>query len=201
MRRAIRAIAVAALLAAALAASPARASSWFVGVEVGDFDPSGFSDAYDAVYGGGLTPVGLRVEWSAERWFAVLSAARMETEGERVVLVPQPVGTGVASRLELEPVRLSVAYRFRPGRAWRPYAGGGISTLGIREETRFDDFSDRTQGLHVLGGISWRRRALRAGAELVVSTIDSGDAGGLLEPFGEDDLGGRTLSLYLGWSF
>lgn len=204
MSRAVRRgsrIAAAALAVAWLAAAPAGAGGWFVGAEAGDFDPSGFSQAYDAVYGESLTPVGLRVEWSAERWFVALSAARMEADGERVVLVPQPAGTGVATTLELEPARLSVAYRFRPRRTWRPYAGAGLSSLEVREETRFEEFSDRTSGLHVLGGVSWQRRALRAGAELVVSTIDAGDAAGLLDQFGEDDLGGRTLSLYLGWSF
>jgi len=193
----------AALLAAvAIAvAAPASAGSWFVGAEVGDFDPSGFSDAYDAIYGESLTPVGLRVEWSGRSWFAALSVSRMEADGERVVLVPRPVGTGVATRLELEPVRLSLARRFRPGSAWRPYVGAGLTSLGLREETRFEEFSDRTSGFHVLGGVSWQRRHLRAGAELVVSTVDAGGAEGLLDQFGEDDLGGRTLALYLGWSF
>lgn len=192
------------LLAAWLAgagAAGAEAGKYFLGAQVGLFEPTGFADSFDAVYGGSLVPLGVRFEVGGPRWFAALTAAQMEADGERVVLVPQPVGTGVATELTLRPYRFSLARRFRGAEAWRPYVGGGVTVLDWRESTSFDTVSDMAHGLHVVGGVARERGRWRWGGEAVVSRIDAGANAGLLEQFGEDDLGGVEIAVYAGWSF
>jgi len=198
--RATTRLALAGWLAGATVAG-AETGRYFLGAQIGLFEPTGFADSFDAVYGGSLVPLGVRFEVGGPRWFASLAAAQMEADGERVVLVPQPVGTGVATELTLRPFRFTVARRFRDAGAWRPYVGGGLTVLDWRESTSFETVSDISHGYHALGGAARQRGRWRWGGEVVASRVDVGSNAGLLEQFGEDDLGGVEIAVYAGWSF
>lgn len=199
----MRIVAAAALVVALAGASAlgAQQNRFLVGAQIGVFEPSGFADTYDAVYGDTLTPIGLRFEIDWGRWFGALTVERMKADGERVALVPEPVPTGIPISLTLTPVRLSAARRFRDGAAWRPYVGGGVTVLSWKEEDEFESTSSTDFGAHLLGGLAWHGARMRAGGELVWSTVPNALEGGVSQELGEDDLGGLSASLYVGWSF
>jgi hypothetical protein len=188
-----------------LLALPAAASAegrFFVGLQIGSYEPEGFADSFDAVYGETLTPIGVRFELVGARWFAALSYSEMAADGERVVFVPGPVGTGISSKLTLRPLRLSAARRFRSGSSWRPYVGAGVTGMSFEESTAFEKASSTEIGVHLMGGLGWAGSGrFRAGGELVYTTVSNAIEGPVAAFYGEDDLGGVELSLYAGWSF
>lgn len=196
-----------ALLAGLCSVSAALAEEgrFLVGLQFGTFEPVGFSDSYDAVYGESLTPLGARFEWMFSDRFALhLQTSFIQADGELVAIVPGEgiFPTGVPTELELNPWHLTVAWRIHPEGPWSGHLGAGITLVRFQESNELEDLSASGIGGHVAAGV---RRALgrwAVGAEALYSlapdTIEQAGAAGL---FNEDDAGGLSAHLLVGYSF
>jgi len=200
MRRTAWLLVVVAVLSAASAGAAER---FYVGLTAGLFEPYGFADAYDAVYGETLTPIGFELETRlGERWFLALASDFSSADGERVALVPEPVPTGVATELKLNPWRLTFGRVFRAGRPLTVRLGAGATLLSWKETSELESVSGSDLGGHVLLGVRNAFGRFALGAEAVYSTIpDALPEGGAAAQLGEDDLGGLALLATAGWSF
>jgi hypothetical protein len=197
----------AALLGTTVLAAGARAeeSRFLAGVEAGTFEPTGFADSYDAVYGESLTPIGLRLEWAFHRSFALaMSGTFMSAEGEQVAILPgeEPVPTGIATDLDLDFWHLTLAWRLHPEGPWSGYLGAGPSWAKFSEQSEFGDASSDKVGGHAAAGIRRSFGRVVVGAEALYATIpDSIGETGAAAAFGEDDVGGLAATLLVGYAF
>jgi hypothetical protein len=164
-----------------------------------------------AVSGGGgqvLLPWGI---------FAQLAMSRFRSDGERVFVGPgdEVFRLGIPATVTITPVEFTVGWRYgardtivRPplrigARRPRviPYGGGGYSSYGYRETSRFatasEDVSERFGGYHLTGGVEYlAHRWVAVGAELSWASIpDALGQGGVSAAFGEDNLGGTSVRL------
>lgn len=197
------------LLLAVAGAGPgalwAEGERFLVGLEAGPFEPEGFADSYDAVYGESLNPIGARFEWNVRpRFLLALSASLVSADGEQVVILDGegPVSTGVPTELELQPWHLTAAFRIHPEGPWSGYVGGGPTLLRFDESSEFERDSGTELGYHVAGGVrrSFGRFVVGVGA-LYSSIPDAVGEGGISAELGEDDLGGLATMLLLGYAF
>ncbi len=172
-------------------------------LRAGAFDMLQAEESYDAVYGDQMTQLGLRFEWRPRAaWFWSLASDLGEVDGERVVLVPEPIPTGIETTLQLNPWQLSTGWIFGPQRTWSPYLGGGITYLRLEEESDLETVSESGTGAHVLLGMRFRAAPLVLAGEALYSSVPDilGD-GGAAAVFDEDDAGGLALTLRAGWEF
>jgi hypothetical protein len=194
------------LLATCLAAG-ARAdeSRFLAGIQAGVFEPTGFADSYDAVYGDSLTPIGARFEWAFHQSFALaLSGNFMSSEGEQVAILPgeEPVPTGIATDLDLDFWHLTFAWRIHPEGPWSGYLGAGASWAKFGEQSELGEISSDTVGGHAAAGIRRSFGRVVVGAEALYATIpDSIGEAGAAAAFGEDDVGGLAATLLVGYAF
>lgn len=180
-----------------------------LGVRVGVFEPLAFADAYDAVYGDALTPIGARFEFRPRRapyarpkWFLALSTDFAASDGEAVALVPEPVPTGIATTLELNPWHLTSGWLFRPATRFHPYLGAGVTALRWKEEDEFESVSATDVGAHAVAGLRWRAfdLPLAIDGELLYYLVPGVfDEAGAAAVFGEKDLGGLQAALTVSW--
>jgi hypothetical protein len=198
------------LLGALAAVGPicAQEPRFLVGFQAGIFEPEGFSDSYDAVYGESLQPLGLRFEWAITERFALhLQSHLMSADGEQVAIVPGTgiVPTGIETELELNPWHLTAAWRIHPEGPWSGHVGIGPTLVRAKESNEFGEVSMSGFGGHLAAGI---RRAFGASGAFVVgaegiyatapSTFEDAGAAGF---FDEDDGGGLTAQLLVGYAF
>jgi hypothetical protein len=196
-----------ALLAALLALSPAAAQDgrFLVGLQAGVFEPAGFADSYDAVYGETMVPLGLRFEWALGERFALhLQTSFGKADGELVAIVPGVgnVPTGVPTELELNAWHLTAAWRIHPEGPWSGHLGVGPTLVLFDESNELEDVSSDGFGGHAAAGVRRAFGRWAVGAEAIYSlapdTIGEEGAGG---SFDEDDAGGLTAQLFVGYSF
>jgi hypothetical protein len=203
VRRAATGIALAAALAAT-GDSAAEGARFYAGASAGVFEPLGFSDSYDAVYGETLVPLGAAFEARlGSRWFVGLSTELASADGERVALVPEPVPTGVATELELNPWHLTFGWIGGSDAGWSVRLGGGATLLSWKETSAAGDASGSDPGAHLSVAVRRALGSFRLGARALYSTVpDALDEGaGAGAAFGEDDLGGLSLAATAGWAF
>jgi hypothetical protein len=128
--------------------------------------------------------------------FVQASYRRATKTGQRVVILDDEVfGLGIPTELVTQPLNLTAGVKLR-GPRLRPYLGGGLTLLSVKETAPFadedDDVDERFTGAHGVAGtdflvMSW----LAVGAEVEYSTVKTKlDNSGVLAEFGEDDLGG-----------
>jgi len=202
-----RKVAVALLLAAACGLAPglAQEERFFVGAQVGVFEPLGFADSYDAVYGESLMPIGVRFEWAiTERFALALQTSLLEADGELVAIVPGSgtFPTGIPTELELNPWHLTAAWRFHPEGPWSGYLGAGPTLVRFSESNEFEDLSSDGFGGHAAAGIRRAFGRWAIGAEALYAVApDTFEEAGAAGAFGEDDAGGLTAQLLVGYSF
>ena len=205
MRRTTKILAAISFLALSAGAARAEGERFLAGAEVGVFEPGGFSDSYDAVYGDSLLPIGARFEWAFHPRFAVaLSTAFMSASGEQVVILPGEgtVGTGIETDLDLNPWNLTFAWRIHPEGPWSGYLGLGPTWMRYSEQSEFEELSSDTVGGHAAAGLRRSFGRLVMGLEAQYSSIpDAFGEGGAAAAFGEDDLGGITAKLLVGYAF
>jgi Outer membrane protein beta-barrel domain len=204
-RIAVLAFLLTALLAAGSTSARAQEGKFLVGLEVGLFEPLGFYDSYDAVYGDSLAPVGARFEWAILPRFAVaISGTAMSSDGEQVAILPgePPVPTGIETSFDLTYLHLTAAWRIHPEGPWSGYVGGGPTWASFEESSEFEAFSESNVGGHVAAGIRRSFGRFVLGAEALYATIpDAIGEAGAAAAFGEDDAGGLAATLLLGYAF
>ena len=134
--------------------------------------------------------------------FVSLRASRFRRHGERVfVFNDEQFHLGIPVTVSVVPVELALGYRFGPRRFLVPYGGGGIGWYGFDETSRFADASEniheRALGYHLVGGAELRiMRLLGTAFEAAWSRVPDAlprHPDGVLEEFGESNLGGMTL--------
>ena len=183
-----------------------------LGVRVGAFEPLAFADSYDAVYGESLVPYGARFEFRPRRapyarpkWFLALATDFVEADGEAVAFVPEPVPTGTATTLELNPWHLTSGWLFRPATRLHPYAGVGVTALRWEERDEFGTLSATDVGAHAVVGLRWRAFyvPLAVDGELLYYTVPGAldDSEGAAGFFRETDFGGLTAAVTVSWEF
>jgi hypothetical protein len=141
--------------------------------------------------------------------FLSVSGTYFEKTGERVFLAKAGdpwFRLGHPLKLRLIPVNLVVGYRFHVGSSVVPYlAVGGGATFYTEESTigGITESVEKTEGTGiVMGGIDYVNRNLLFGLQASWSTVpNSVGVGGVSAIYGEDDLGGVTVSARLGVRF
>ena len=186
-------------------AAVAQDERFLVGLEVGLFEPMGFSDSYDAVYGDSLVPVGGRFEWAIAPAFGLaLSGTFMSSDGEQVAILPDEgiVPTGISTSLDLTYLHLTAAWRLHPEGPWSGYLGAGPTWAKFEESSEFETTSRSHVGGHAAAGIRRSFGRFVLGAEALYAIVpDLVGAAGAAQAFGEDDGGGLAATLLLGYAF
>ncbi len=160
------------------------------------------SDSFDAVLGTDrLTTYGGGVELTEGSALLVVGAWRASKDGQRVFVSDGDVfPLGIPLEATVIGIEISGAWRFRRlSTRVIPYAGGGYTSLQYQEDSSTDededDFDDRFNGFHVLGGVDVRLRSwLGVAAEVVWTSVpDAIGESGVSQAFDETDLGGTSI--------
>lgn len=155
-------------------------------------------DASGNKVGGGAQVIfanGLFVQFGLERY--------RKTGSRAFVFDGEVFALGISDTITVAPLTVTGGYRFRQFGRVLPYAGGGIGSYRLREESDFAEaeeiVDERFTGYHVLGGAEfglWRRGRLSISAAGEVEYAGVPNAlgtGGISQEFAEDDLGGTTV--------
>ena len=136
--------------------------------------------------------------------FARVAVSRTSQEGTRVIVVgDEAIPVGIATSIRMMPLEIAGGWQVGRGR-FVPYVGGGLLRLRYEETTDFDLPGDETSttfnGSVLFGGVNlWLGGPLGVGAEVqhrhLIGAI--GQAGASAA-FGENDLGGVTLRVWIG---
>lgn len=144
---------------------------------------------------------GVEVHRLWRRLFVRADLSRFVKLGERVFVVDGevfPLGTEL--EVTMTPIALGAGWRFSPigSRGIVPYLGAGLLFLKYREVSDADvsgeEVSETYDGFTIFGGIEvpvWR--ALSAGAELGWRRASVSPLGGVMQAFGESNLGGTSI--------
>jgi len=151
---------------------------------------------------------GLRLA-SVEGPYIEVSVGRIREAGSRVFIFEgQIFDLGIPTTVTLIPLDFTIGYRIvgrasPPGLARRPdprlvpYVGGGIGRMWYRESSEFaDDLTEGTTSYHAAGGVEigvtrWVTGLVEVRYRWAQGVLAEG---GVSEEFGEDDLGGPTLT-------
>lgn len=182
-------------------ASP-RPMRWDVGLRLSSLVSINAKDSYDAVFGGAMMRYGAQIEFRPTDHFLLSLAGETGSKtGERVLPTRPPIRTGVAEKLTLTPIHLSVAWIFHPEANVNWYAGLGPTFLNWKDSSAGDSNSGSDTGAHLVGGVRWQSAGRwSVGGEVRYSTVPNavGNAG-ITKFYNEDDLGGLSLSLMTLW--
>ena len=178
---------------------------FLIAVQAGSFDPTGFADSYDAVYGDALVPVGGRFEWALHPRLALaLSSTVVSASGEQIAILPgePPQPTGIGTRIELNPWHLTLSWRIHPEGPWSGTVGLGPTLVRYSEKSEFEELSSDEVGGHASASVRRAFGRFVVGAELLYASIpDALGEGGAAALFDESDLGGITGSILFGYTF
>jgi opacity protein-like surface antigen len=141
--------------------------------------------------------------------FLSLSGTYFEKDGQRVFVVDatSPVfELGHPLKLRLAPVNLVVGYRFHVSPSVVPYLAAGGGATFYEEETTIGGITETSSSTHgtltVMGGVDYVNKNLLFGLQVSWSTVpDSLGVGGVSAIYGEDDVGGLSVSARLGLRF
>jgi hypothetical protein len=177
----------------------------FAGV---DLNRMAASESFGAVVGTrDLTGFGAGAEvlrlWSG--LFARVGLSRIRADGNRVVVFgDESVSVGVATTVRMTPLELAGGWRFGGRGRVVPYGGAGLVRLTYEETTDFDqpneDTSDTFMGSLLFGGLDVQVAGpLGFGAEVQHRRLANAlGTAGASAAFGEDDLGGLTIRVWIG---
>jgi hypothetical protein len=154
--------------------------------------------------GGGFATYGV-----TRNVFLTASGTFFQKKGERVFVVDPdgPIARlGHPLTLRLIPAHLSVGYRFEPWPSVVPYLSVGGGAVFFREESTIGvttEKSSRTKGMGIaIVGVDYVKGGLLAGVQASWSTMPKiVGRSGVSAVYGEDDLGGVSVSLRLGATF
>ncbi len=173
---------------------------WRAGVRFGQHDFTEADQSIDAVFGGdsaSMVGAQLEAQLNSGLFFGV-SYETGDLNGKRVVLVPggPPIQTNIDESLEVEPLRFTAGWMFRKDEALAPVVGVGVTSLSFSEQGGGESVSGSDTGFHALAGLRYQWTRFSIGGEIMYSSVSGivGD-GGVTEFFGEDDLGGTSISL------
>ncbi len=170
--------------------SPRR---FLIGVAAGCFYPQ--QETFREIYGHGVWPVELQLDWEVFRNFSIVGAARyLETSGTSVSLFPQLPAETYDLHWQMATLRLGVNYRHGRSR-FAPFVGLGGSFSFYREQWRDIDLYQEGQkaGFFFQAGGRFRlNRFWQVLGQLDYSVIPGG-----IGPQGQVRLGGVTLLLGL----
>ena len=137
--------------------------------------------------------------------FAEVSVERFRRTGQRVfVFEGNVIPLGIADTVTITPITVAGGYRFvRSGSRVTPYAGAGIGSYALREESDFAEDSDNVDTRHagylLFAGAEVRLwRWLGVAGELRFATVPDGiGQHGVASEYGETNLGGTTAGVKL----
>jgi len=122
--------------------------------------------------------------------------------GERVFVSNGEVfPLGIPDTITMQPLAITGGYRFAPTGKAVPYAGGGYTSLGFKETSKFADASENTDkrfsGFVVLGGVEYtvQKWVFVSGEVRFVGVPNAIGAPGVASEFGETNLGGFSVAL------
>jgi hypothetical protein len=196
----------------------AEAQGLLIEASGGYYGMTGAPNSTKAVFGssGGPT-VGLNVGYALDNnFFFSAGGGYFSRDGERVFLASRSSTVfklGHPLALRLIPLQATVGYRFAPRapvpargrrpaapqRLLTPYVGFGGGVLSYREESTVGgvtetDSRSKPSG-HALAGLEIGRSRLRFAVEARYTLVpDSLGVGGVSKVYGENDIGGFTLS-------
>jgi opacity protein-like surface antigen len=165
------------------------------------------ADSFDVIVGspsGMIFGGGARVNLPYGGLFVDVGAWRFGAEGERTfIFAGEEFDLGIPVEVTVIPVEFSAGWQFRLRRAlqFRPYVGGGFSSYGYRESSKFatdaENVDERFSGFHLLGGAEYRvSRIVALAGEATWTTVpDALGEGGVSAAFDETDLGGISFRL------
>ena len=141
--------------------------------------------------------------------FLSATAQVFQKEGERVFLVDAEgpiVPLGHPLKLRLIPAHLVVGYRFHPWPSVVPYLAVGGGVTFYREESTVGGVTESastTKGMGIAqAGVDFVTRGVLVGVQASWSTVPNAvGTSGVSEVYGENDLGGVSVSIRLGVTF
>ena len=132
--------------------------------------------------------------------FAQASWDQFRKTGERVFVFEDTVfPLGVPNTITITPIKLTGGYRFVAGRSAVPYFGAGVGSYRLEERTPFtepaEEFDERFEGYHVVGGLEFRAaRWIATAVEIEYSSVPEAlGFGGISQIFDEQNLGGIQI--------
>jgi hypothetical protein len=187
------------LLAAALAAAPARAGEQAFEAQAGYFGMASSNSASAVFDSTGAPTFGGAVRLTFWRGaFASIGGRTFSKDGERVfVLAPNdPVQKlGFPLSMRTTPLFVTAGYRLRRGSLVVPYVSAGVAITRYSESSEvagqsFDEMFTKTGFLGTLG-VEVGRGIFRVGGEVGYTTVPNAiGLGGVSKVYGEDDIGG-----------
>jgi hypothetical protein len=190
----------------------AEPSRFEIGAEGGFRWLSSAPDSAKALFGGetGDVEFGGFLTFAVSRHIFVSASGHFfEKEGERVFVI-DPEGPvfplGHPLKLRLIPAHLVIGYRFYPKPWLVPYLAVGGGATFYREESTIGGVTEsesRTKGSGVAAaGVDFVKRGLLVGVKASWTSVpDAVGASGVSAVYGEDDVGGLSVSVRLGVSF
>lgn len=192
--------------ASAQSTGDAPPALWRLAARLGAFDMTGSSRSYDAVYGGDPIPqlgLGLELELRS-RWLLSVTYDYGEVDGEQVLPTRPPRPTGQGTTLTYQPLAVGAAVIVNPRHRWGIALGGGALWLDWEDRGASGSAGGSDAGYYALAGLRRRPglddlgRRWQWGGELRYSSVpDAVGEGGITALFGEDDLGGVSLTVVL----
>ena len=141
--------------------------------------------------------------------FLSATAQVFQKEGERVFVVDAEgpvVPLGHPLKLRLIPAHLVIGYRFHPWPSVAPYLAVGGGVTFYREESTVGGVTESvstTKGMGIAqAGVDFVKRGVLVGVQASWSTVPNAvGTSGVSEVYGENDLGGVSVSVRLGVTF
>lgn len=167
------------------------------------FMPTQSSDTFDANFGGGEgIMLGGGGIWEFDNGLTIEGALDYYSEsGDRVYVGGgQSQSSGFDTKITIIPITGTVGWTFLRDGAWSPMVGAGVGYHLVDVD---GGEADNVIGYHVLAGAQFLRGGnFGIGAELKFSSApDALGHGGTSLLYGEDDVGGITLTFKALWNY
>lgn len=217
MRRLAFVLLAALLCASSASAQPAppgqpmsKSSTAIRGFAIFDVDAIAATKSFEAVLGTStLTAPGAGAE-VVDLWkhlFLRFAVSRMQRTGSRVFVDGgQVYDLGIPLTLTMTPIEGGAGWRFASRSRFTPYVGGAFLSLNYEETSNFatsdENVSERHTGGAAFGGVDVKMwKGIFVGGEAQYRSIPTPDAArGVSKEFGENDLGGFTARVLIGFS-